>query len=61
MSHPANAELVPHRENLRRYREEKQMISYAELLDRIKRWESGDYDLEYWWVTSESNGVNRGM
>lgn len=42
MSHPANAELVPHDENLRRYHEHKQMITYDELIIRINKWESGN-------------------
>ena len=37
MSHPANAELVPHKENMRRYKD-KEQISYEELLIRIKNW-----------------------
>lgn len=49
MSHPANAELVPHRENLRRYHEQRSMITLEELYERIERWENGDRDLEYWY------------
>lgn len=46
MRHPANAELVPHDENLRRYHRERSMISYEDLIDRIRRWDSGDRTLE---------------
>jgi hypothetical protein len=45
MSHPANAELVPHSENLRRYRKSKNMISLEELYERIKLWDSGSRNL----------------
>lgn len=39
MSHPANAELVPQQENLRRYHKDKSQITYEQLLERIEKWE----------------------
>lgn len=44
MSHPANAELIPHSINQKR---RKSMITYDELLLRIEKYEKGDYHLEY--------------
>lgn len=38
MSHPANAELVQHHENIRRYAQKEVRISYEELVDRIDKW-----------------------
>lgn len=46
MRHPANAELVPHHENLRRYHHHKQMITYEELLERIQQWNNGNTNLK---------------
>lgn len=45
MKHPANAELVPCKENMRRYHHEKNMITLKELQQRIKHWDSGNHDL----------------
>jgi hypothetical protein len=44
MSHPANAELVPHSINQKR---RKSMINYDELLLRIEKYNNQDYDLTY--------------
>lgn len=52
MSHPANAELVPHSVNRSRT---KSMITYDELLSRINLWEQGFFDLPYFYV--ELRGV----
>jgi uncharacterized Zn ribbon protein len=42
ISHPANAELVPWRVNISR---KQSVITYEELLNRIKLWDSGVYNL----------------
>jgi len=38
MTHPANAELVPHKENYRRYIQCKAMITLEELYERFELW-----------------------
>ena len=40
MSHPANAEMVHQKENMRRYHEDKFQITYEQLLERIDEWKS---------------------
>lgn len=50
MSHPANAELVPWPINKAR---KQSMITLEDLLDRIKRWDSGDRNLEYFYKFEE--------
>lgn len=41
IKHPANAELVPFAENLRRYREQKSTITLDVLYERIQLWDTG--------------------
>jgi hypothetical protein len=43
MAHPANAELVPWKENRKRWK--KSTITYEELMKRIQQWENGDRTL----------------
>lgn len=45
MRHPANAELVPFTENIRRYQKEKYTITLDNLYERIKLWDSGERNL----------------
>jgi hypothetical protein len=47
MRHPANAELVPFSENLRRYRKQRNgLITLDQLQGRIASWDAGDRNLE---------------
>jgi hypothetical protein len=50
LRHPANAELVPYTENIRRFHEQKFTITYDELLKRIKLWDSGFRNLKRYYV-----------
>lgn len=45
MRHPANAELVPFAEILKRYRQNKATITLDKLFHRIKLWDKGERNL----------------
>jgi hypothetical protein len=48
LKHPANAEMVPWFEN--RKRQHKSMLTLNQLLERIEKWNKGEYDLEYFYI-----------
>jgi hypothetical protein len=50
MKHPANAELIPHSENKRRYQQEKFTISLDKLYERIKLWDAGNRNLPTFYI-----------
>ena len=45
ISHPANAELVPHDTNMGRYGKQNQTITLEELYERINLWNNGNKNL----------------
>jgi hypothetical protein len=49
MKHPANAEMVPYQENIRRYKDHRLMITLDELYRRIELWDNGRRDLPYFY------------